>query len=66
MSDDIKLTLVQQRTKEGEPKVIFDLQATWYDMADWEANKVSRDIVSALVDKAVEWDKALTGGPPTG
>ena len=65
MSDNIKLTLEQTRDKAAGPAVIFDLTAKWYDMADWEANKVTRDIVTGIVQLSEGWDKALTGGPPT-
>ena len=61
MADNIKLTLEQTR---GE-KVIFDLTAKWYEMQDWEANKVTRDNVTGIVQLSADWDKALTGGPPT-
>ena len=61
MADNIKLTLEQTR---GE-KVIFDLTVKWYEMQDWEANRCAMDIVTAIVAKSAEWDKALTGGPPT-
>ena len=65
MSDNIKLVLEQTRDKAEGKKVIFDLTANWYDMADWEANMVNRDIVTGIVKLAEGWDKALTGGPPT-
>ena len=61
MSDNIKMVLEQTRSD----KVICRVTAEWYDMADWEANQVNRDIVVAIVAKSAEWDKALTGGPPS-
>ena len=61
MSDNIKMVLEQTR----DERVICKVTAEWYEMKDWEANLVNRDIVMAIVAKSVEWDKALTGGPPT-
>lgn len=60
MSDNVKITLVQTRNE----KVICDVTASWYDMKDWEANKVVRDIVGGVNALSGEWDKALTGGVP--
>ncbi len=65
MSDNIKLSIEQVREKADGPKTIFRLSAEWMEMADWEANKVLRDTVVAITEKSAEWDKALTGGPPT-
>ena len=61
MADNIKLGIEQTR----DEKVIFRLSAEWMEMKDWEANYAARDIVTAIVAKTAEWDKALTGGPPT-
>lgn len=60
-NDKLTLTLEQFRGDES----IFDLQANWKHMEDWEANKVLRDIVVTITEKSADWDKALTGGPPT-
>ena len=61
MADNIKLVLEQTR----DEKLICKVTAEWFDMKDYEANLVNRDIVTAIVEKSVAWDKALTGGPPT-
>ena len=65
MADNIKLSIEQTREKPAGVKTIFRLNAEWMEMEDWEANKVLRDTVVAITEKSAEWDKALTGGPPT-
>lgn len=60
MTDKVSITLVQTR----DSKVICDVTANWYEMKDWEANKVVRDIINGVNALAGEWDKALTGGVP--
>jgi len=65
VSDNIKLSIEQTREKPEGVKTIFRLSAEWMEMKDWEANYAARDIVTAIVAKTADWDKALTGGPPT-
>ena len=65
MADNIKLSIEQTREKSDGATTIFRLNAEWMEMEDWEANKVLRDTVVAITEKSADWDKALTGGPPT-